>query len=190
MLHLYYELMYRRFTMPWETEPPGEELIRLVESDRVEPCRAIDLGCGTGRNGIYLAQQGFEVTGVDFSETAIEKARLRAEEAGVKVHFVVDDLTALRQTDGPFDFLVDYGSMEELVGGVRDRYVSSLLKLTELDSLLLFVHHVWANRLWAGLNPFAVKPGEVERRFAPYFDIEPIAAETGSAAYLMRRRSA
>jgi hypothetical protein len=40
------------------------------------------------------------------------------------------------------------------------------------------------------LNPFEVKPGEVERGFAPHFDIEPIAAQTGPAAHLMRRRSA
>jgi len=124
---------------------------------------------------------------VDFSKAAIEKARIRAEAAGVKVHFVVDDLTELRRIASPFDFLVDYGSIEELVGDARDRYVSSLLKLTKEGSLFLFVYHEWPSRWWTRLNPFAVRPGEVERRFGSHFHIEPIVGETGSAAYLMRR---
>lgn len=100
----------------------------------------------------------------------------------------MDDLTDLRQVEGTFDFLVDYGSMEKLVGRARDRYVSSLLKLTKEGSLFLFVYHEWASRWWVKLNPFAVRPGEVERRFGPHFHIEPIVGEIGSAAYLMRRR--
>jgi 2-polyprenyl-3-methyl-5-hydroxy-6-metoxy-1,4-benzoquinol methylase len=188
MLRSYYNLVYRRFTMPWEDEPPGKELVELVESGRVQPCRAIDLGCGSGRHTIYLAQHGFQVTGVDFSSAAIEKAHVKAEAAGVKVDFVVDDLTDLRQVEGTFDFLVDYGSMEELVGRARDRYVNSLLKLTKEGSLFLFVHHQWASSWWVRLNPFAVRPGEVERRFGSHFHIEAIVGEAGSAAYLMKRR--
>ena len=188
MLRLYYDLVYRRFTMPWEGEPPGKGLVDLVESSRIKPCRAIDLGCGTGRHSIFLAQRGFEVTGVDFSKAAIEKARIRAEAAEVKVDLVVDDLTDLRQVEGTFDFLVDYGSMEELVGGARDRYVSSLLELTRAGSLFLFVHHEWASRWWVRLNPFAVRPGEVERRFGPHFDLEPMVGSADWVAYLMKRR--
>ena len=188
MLRFYYDLAYRRFTMPWEDQPPGQELVELVESGRVEPCPAIDLGCGTGRHAIYLAQHGFEVTAVDFSSAAIEKARAKAEGAGVKVDFVVDDLTDLRQVEGTFDFLVDYGSLEELIGRARDRYVNSLLKLTKEGSLFLFVHHQWASPWWVRLNPFAVRPGEVERRFGSHFHIQAIVGEKGSAAYLMKRR--
>lgn len=78
--------------------------------------------------------------------------------------------------------------MQELVGRARDRYVNSLLKLTEEGSLFLFVHHQWASPWCVRLNPFAVRPGEVERRFGSHFHIEAIVGETGSAAYLMKRR--
>ena len=57
----FYEVMYKRFRAPWEIGP-REELVTLVEDGALPPCRAIDLGCGSGANAIYLAQHGFDVT--------------------------------------------------------------------------------------------------------------------------------
>ncbi len=53
-MKLFYELGYRFFRMPWDMGP-RKELVKLVESRRIVPCRAIDLGCGTGSNAIFLA---------------------------------------------------------------------------------------------------------------------------------------
>ena len=47
---------------PWDIGGPRAELVRLVGSGELQPCRAIDLGCGAGENVIYLAQQGFDAT--------------------------------------------------------------------------------------------------------------------------------
>ncbi len=55
--------------------------MQLVESRRVAPCRALDLGCGTGSNAVFLAQHEFDVTGVDYATSAIEKARQKADAA-------------------------------------------------------------------------------------------------------------
>ena len=44
-----------------------------------EPCRALELGCGTGTNSVWLAQQGFEVTGIDLAPLAVEQAEQRAQ---------------------------------------------------------------------------------------------------------------
>lgn len=79
----FYELGYRYFRMPWEVGP-RQEVVGLVENGRIAPCRAIDLGCGTGANAVFLAQQGFEVTGVDCAASAIENARRRADSAGAR----------------------------------------------------------------------------------------------------------
>ncbi len=57
----------RHFRAPWEIGP-REEQVGLVEDGALTPCRAVDLGCGTGANAIFLAQHGFEVTGVDFCD--------------------------------------------------------------------------------------------------------------------------
>ncbi len=67
----------------WDDRYRGTELVwsampnRWVveETSALEPGRALDLACGEGRNSIFLAQQGWQVTGVDFSQEAIAKAR-------------------------------------------------------------------------------------------------------------------
>jgi SAM-dependent methyltransferase len=56
------------------------------------PGDAIDLGMGEGRNAIYLAQQGWQVTGVDLSDVGVAQAKKRAAELGVKLNTTVDDL--------------------------------------------------------------------------------------------------
>jgi 2-polyprenyl-3-methyl-5-hydroxy-6-metoxy-1,4-benzoquinol methylase len=64
-------------TPPWVGQARSE-LVQLVESGELLPGRAIDLGCGEGDNAIFLAQHGFQVTGIDFSPAAIDKARAKA----------------------------------------------------------------------------------------------------------------
>ena len=120
MMKLFYENMYRYFKTPWDLGARSE-LVALVDSGRIQPGRALDLGCGTGANAIYLAQHGFEVTGVDFAKAAIEKARTRAQESRVQVNFIVDDLTNLRHVPETFDFLLDYGVLDDLRPGQRER---------------------------------------------------------------------
>jgi SAM-dependent methyltransferase len=200
MNKLFYELGYRHFRMPWEVGPRGE-LVELVGNGRIAPGRAIDLGCGSGANSIFLAQHGFDVTGVDFASMAIEKARRRADEAGASVRFVVDDLTNLRSVEGTFDFLVDYGSMDDLGPKDRKLYVENVLPLTHPDSQFLLWGHEWPVRWWERVfaSRGALEPGETERRFGDYFNIERIAGTDspemsklmpGYAAYLMRRKPA
>jgi cyclopropane fatty-acyl-phospholipid synthase-like methyltransferase len=166
-----------------------------VESGRIAPCRAIDLGCGTGSNAIFLAQHGFDVTGVDFAAPAIEKARRRANAAGVRVQFVVDDLTNLQKVRGPFDFLVDYGALDDLRAKDRDLYVRNVVPLTDPGGRYLLWAFEWQTRWWERfLFAMALEPGEAQRRFGQYFEIERIARETdfsqwprGFACYLMLR---
>ena len=53
--------------------------------------RALDVGCGSGRDAVYLAKHGWHVTGVDFAETGLNAARRRAQEDGVEVRWVKGD---------------------------------------------------------------------------------------------------
>lgn len=119
-----YDLMYRRGA-PWEGGPRSE-LVGLVASGTLSPAalpRAIDLGCGSGANAVFLAEHGFDVTGVDFSPVALGKARQAADAAGVaqRCRFVQADLTApaIPGVDGPFDLVVDYGTLDDLRGAAR-----------------------------------------------------------------------
>ena len=94
---------------PWDTGRPSAELLRRIEQFQIPRGRAIELGCGTGTNAIWLAQQGFDVTAIDISDTAITRAIERAKAAGVNVRFVTADVTALPDLGEPFDFLFDRG---------------------------------------------------------------------------------
>ncbi len=196
-MKLLYELIYRYFRAPWDIGA-REELVSLVETGRVKPCRTIDLGCGVGANAIYLAQKGFDVTGVDYVEAAIEKARARAKDLGVQVNFIVDDLTNLGHVSGSFDFLLDYGVLDDLRLYQRELYLRSMLPLTQPGSYYLLWGFEYPMRWWEKLVPFydiPFYPGEIVERFGKYFEIERIAGKVdyskwppGYAAYLMTRK--
>src|SRR5262249_50729465 len=79
---------YRDGSLPWDTGRPSSELQSVLSQNAIRPCRALELGCGTGTNCVWLAQQGFEVTGVDVAPLAVEAAEKRAKAAGVKVRFL------------------------------------------------------------------------------------------------------
>jgi len=100
---------YRDGNVPWDTGRPSAELQRVLSRNNIQPCRALDLGCGTGTNSVWLAQQKFEVTGVDVAPLAVERAEQRAQAAGTKVHFVVGDVFHLLDLNGPFAFFFDRG---------------------------------------------------------------------------------
>ena len=85
---LLYEIAYRVGFKPWDTGVPPTELVALVEGqDGLRPGRAVDLGCGTGTNVVYLSRHGWEVTGVDMVGHALTVARRRAAAAVLRATF-------------------------------------------------------------------------------------------------------
>lgn len=87
--------------------PSGFEPEGLVLSavEKLLPGTALDLGCGVGVNSIYLAEQGWQVTGVDWAEAAIKQARARARSKGLHARFVVAD-AAEWKPHGQFDLVL------------------------------------------------------------------------------------
>jgi len=71
--------------------------------------KALDIGCGTGDNAIWLSKQGFMVIGCDLSEIAIEKAKEKASQANVKCTFHALDFLSNDIQGAPFDFVNDRG---------------------------------------------------------------------------------
>lgn len=113
--------------IPWNVETPPEVLVKLVDSGKVKPCRAIDLGCGTGNYVIYLATRGFDATGIDLSPTAIDIAKKNAAKKGVKCRFIVADILGdLREVDGTFDFAYDWEVLHHIFPDERARYVQNV----------------------------------------------------------------
>ena len=87
----------------WATKP---NRFLVAEVAGLPVGRALDLACGEGQNAIWLASLGWEVTGVDFSEVAIRKARARAERDGVAVRFVCADLVEYEPAQASYDLVL------------------------------------------------------------------------------------
>ncbi|HEY9777782.1 MAG TPA: class I SAM-dependent methyltransferase [Planktothrix sp.] len=95
---------------PWDSGEPSQQLQRFLSRGLVKPCRMLELGCGTGTNALYLAEQGFDVTAVDLSEEALRQAKEKAAKTKSTVKFVQADITAMPDLGAPFPFVFDRGT--------------------------------------------------------------------------------
>lgn len=120
---------------PWDTGITPPELVSFIESS--PPGKALDLGCGTGTNAIYMAQKGWEVSGVDFVGRAIQTARRKARQAGVQVKFYLDDVTRLKGIAGPFNLILDIGCFHNLQESDKKTYIQNLERLLETGGTFL-----------------------------------------------------
>ena len=199
-----YNLLYKRGA-PWESGP-REELVHLVESGRLAPshgARAIDLGCGSGANAVFLAEHGFHATGVDFSPVALDKARALADARGVaeRTSFITADLTQpdIQGLDRPFDLVVDYGTIDDFKGAKRLAVARHPARLTRPGGLfLMWCFYAARKELpWIRFDgpsklSGAIAPGEEAALFQHDFSIERLPTPpttTPFACFLMTRRT-
>jgi SAM-dependent methyltransferase len=194
-----YDLAYRTYA-PWDSVGVRKDLLDLLAIGEVTPDsfpRAIDLGCGTGANVVHLATLGFDAWGVDFSRVAIRKARERAQGAGVAPTFVVGDLTAdvIAEVDGVFDFLIDFGTLDDLRGESRRDMARTVTRLSRPGSVFLeFCFFGETEELplfsFSGTSKLShIAPGELETLFGDDWSVEPFSRydEWKVAGFLLRR---
>ncbi|MDC0768282.1 class I SAM-dependent methyltransferase [Streptomyces sp. HD] len=114
--------------VPFFADKPDENLVSYLDRGLVTGGRALDLGCGPGRNALYLAERGFEVDAVDLSPSAMAWAGERARKAGVTVNFRCGDAFRLAGTElaGPYDLIYDSGCFHHLPPHRRISYLSLL----------------------------------------------------------------
>jgi len=154
-----YRTVYRLGLTVWERRMPPGDLIDLVEgAGSPPPGRALDLGCGTGTDSVYLARRGWDVTGVDMVPRALAAARRRAAAAGVSPRYVRGDVTRLEQLgigDG-YALILDFGCFHTLPDDRRDPYVASVSGVAAPDATLLlygFARPPILAPMHAGLTP-------------------------------------
>jgi ubiquinone/menaquinone biosynthesis C-methylase UbiE len=94
---------YAQKELVWSAEP---NRLFATEVATLPPARALDLACGEGRNAVWLAEQGWRVTGVDFSDVALAKAAELAASRGVEVEWVVADVLDYEPERHGFDLVV------------------------------------------------------------------------------------
>jgi SAM-dependent methyltransferase len=125
--------IYKNFPqgeIPWNNETPPDQLVELVESGKIKPCKAIDLGCGTGNYSIYLAGKGFMMTGMDISQVAINIAKKNAKKKAVNCTFLAADVTGIMNiVNETFDFAFDWDVLHHVFPEKRKKYVANVAKL-------------------------------------------------------------
>lgn len=100
---------YATGDLPWDTGEPDENLVRVVGEGGAPPGRALVVGCGTGTNSVWLAEQGYSVVGVDLSPLAVKAAQARLEGRELDCRFEALDFLSEDVPGGPFDFAFDRG---------------------------------------------------------------------------------
>jgi cyclopropane fatty-acyl-phospholipid synthase-like methyltransferase len=172
-MSVFFRAAYLLGFKPWDSGVPPPELVSVVEGeDHLAPGRALDLGCGTGTNVIYLAEHGWDATGVDFVPRAISTAIHKAATAGVSSRFVVGDVTRLTglRLKTPYDLLLDLGCFHSIPDAGRDDYVRGATAVARPRATMLLFCFIRPDNP-RRFGPRGVARGEVAERFTSGWDI-------------------
>ncbi|MFC7370353.1 class I SAM-dependent methyltransferase [Fictibacillus iocasae] len=118
----------REKPVPIFANVPDENLAAYVQEGRLSPGKVLDLGCGAGRNALYLAAQGFEVDAVDLSGTSLEWARERAEKCNLSINFLHANIFNMELKDAAYDVIYDSGCFHHIAPHRRISYKELLDK--------------------------------------------------------------
>jgi cyclopropane fatty-acyl-phospholipid synthase-like methyltransferase len=187
-----WDVLYWLKRTPWDTGITPPEVVEVVARRFPRGGRAIDLGCGTGTNAVYLAQHGFAVTGIDVSRRAIALARRRVKRAGVVCDFRAGDVSRLdRLSDaGAFNLALDIGCFHSLSADKRLSYARGLRACVARGGVYLL--YAFCPRRTATGSSGAL-PDEVGSLFADGFLVrdvkigEDTASGHASAWYTLER---
>ncbi len=106
--------MYYLINLPWDTDGHDKNLEEVIETYTIPPCPALELGAGTCSDAIWLVKQGFNVTAMDVSPTAVEIAKKKVSDAGVNIDIILADVLKDKIPNGPFRLIFDRGCFHSL----------------------------------------------------------------------------
>jgi cyclopropane fatty-acyl-phospholipid synthase-like methyltransferase len=192
-MSLFWDLMYLFKKTPWDTGITPPEIVAMIESGKVPIGRALDLGCGTGTNAIYLAQHGFTVTGIDVSRRAIALAKRKTRSARLsdRVQLERGDVAAMQKwvSHNSIDFAFDIGCFHNLKPEARQRYVLALTNVLRPGAIyMLYAFEPQPDRAGVSMD-------EIAALFDPTFRLDAMRRGSdrvgrGSAWYTLAKRAA
>ncbi|WP_419393989.1 class I SAM-dependent methyltransferase [Cytobacillus praedii] len=118
----------REKSVPFFVHSPDENLVSYFDKNYFEKGKVLELGCGPGRNDIYLANKGCSIDAVDLSIESIKWAKERAMESNVKVNFIHSNIFELDMEDGSYDLVYDSGCFHHIAPHRRMSYINLVKK--------------------------------------------------------------
>jgi SAM-dependent methyltransferase len=160
---------------PWDIGYPQPAFVRLAD-DGLLRGRVLDVGCGTGEHALLAAARGADAMGVDVAPRAIERARGKAAERGLKARFEVADALSLADLGLTFDTVIDSGLFHVFDDQDRARYVASLAAVLRDGGRCYLM--CFSDRQPGDFGPRRVSQDELRAAFGDGFRIVGIAPDT------------
>jgi SAM-dependent methyltransferase len=162
----FWEERYEFDDTGWDLGEAAPPLIRSLAG--LSPSRALAVGCGKGHEVLALARRGFAATGVDFAPSAVEAGRAAARALGIDARFEQADVLTLPGSLGTFPLWVEHTCFCAIYPARRPDYVAAAARTLEPGGLLLGLFYAHGR---AGGPPFTTDRAELERLFAPDFEL-------------------
>ena len=154
---------------PWDIGKPQKAFIDVA--DQISGT-VLDAGCGTGDTALFLAGRGHQVTGIDFLEEPIKRAKGKAVERGLSATFLVKDALTLKDWGERFDNVIDSGLFHVFSNEDRLRYVEGLATILKAGGRLFLM--CFSDEEPGTQGPRRVSKKELHDAFARGWSIESI----------------
>jgi ubiquinone/menaquinone biosynthesis C-methylase UbiE len=156
---------------PWDVGKPQNAFVDVA--DQITGA-ILDAGCGTGENALFFAAKGHQVTGIDFLEEPIRRARRKAADRAVQVNFMVMDALALKSLSERFDSVIDCGLFHVFSDDDRKRYVEGVASVVKPGGKLFLM--CFSDQQPGTQGPRRVSRNELHDAFANGWQIESMQA--------------
>lgn len=168
-----FETLYAGAPPPWDIDRPQKAFMHIA--NRIAGS-VLDAGCGTGENALFLAALGRRVTGIDFLEAPIRRARQKASDRGLVAEFLVRDALTLSQWSERFEAVIDGGLFHVFGDDDRARYVAGLGTVLEPGGRLYLL--CFSDEQPGAQGPRRVSRAELEAAFSEGWTIESVERST------------
>ena len=132
-----YEKWYEGETYYWGTQPAAfcDELKKIRPFPQAR--KVLDIGCGEGKDAVYMAKQGYEVTAFDLTENGIRKTKTLAERSGVQINAYVDDINTFQENER-FDIVYSTGTVQYLFEENKKPFFQKIARITNAHGIVYF----------------------------------------------------
>ncbi len=184
--------------IPWNIAEPPEALKNIVENKIITPCKVLELGCGTGNYLHYFARNGFDTTGVDFAETAINIARENSLKQNLNCNFIVSDVNGeIPELTGKFDFIYDWDLLHHIFPENRENYMKNVDRLLAPMGHYLSVCFSEDSDAFGGKGKYRDTPlntvlymsseEEIQKTFEPFFEIKELKTIEAPSKFIVHK---